>query len=60
MREATIKKWLDNILEAWKDYEELEAEERPNETVKQICKLYSKGELARALLILKPIEKPEK
>jgi len=60
MREATIKKWLNNILEAWKDYKELETEEKPNETVKLICKLYSKSDLARALLILKPLEKSKK
>ena len=60
MGEAAIKKWLGGILEAWEDYKELEAEEKPNETVKRICKLYSKSELARALLILKPLEKPKK
>jgi len=60
MREAAIKKWLDNILGAWEDYKELEAEGKPNETIKQICKLYSKSELAKALLILKPLEKPRK
>ena len=60
MREAMIKKWLDNILEAWEDYKELEVEEKLDNTVKRICKLYSKSELARALLILKPLEKPKK
>ena len=54
-----IKEWLDNILESWKDYKELEAGE-PDEIVEQICKLYSKSDLARALLILKPLEKPKK
>jgi len=58
MKDAEIKKWLDNILEAWEDFKEIEKETAPDKIVEQICKLYAKKKLAQALLILKPLEKP--
>lgn len=58
MKDAEIKKWLDNILEAWEDFKEIEKEASPDKIVEQICKLYTKKKLAQALLILKPLEKP--
>lgn len=60
MRESKIKKWLESILEAWEDFKELEKETNPDKLVKEICGLYTKEDLARALLILKPLEKPER
>lgn len=59
MRESEIKNWLESILEAWEDFKELEKETNPDEVVQIICRLYTKKDLARALLILKPLEKPE-
>jgi len=58
--ETEIKKWLENILEAWEDFKELEKETNPDKLVQEICGLYTKKDLARALLILKPLEKPER
>jgi len=58
VREAEIRKWLENILEAWEDFKELEKETDPDRMVEEICELYTKKDLARALLILKPLEKP--
>jgi hypothetical protein len=58
VREAEIKRWLKSILEAWEDFKELEKETNPDEMVQEICRLYTKEDLARALLILKPLEKP--
>jgi len=59
MRESEIKKWLGSILEAWEDFKELEKETNPDKLVQEICGLYTKNDLARALLILKPLEKAE-
>ena len=58
MKDAEIKKWLGNILEAWEDFKEVEKEASPNKIVEEICKLYTKKNLAQALLILKPLVKP--
>ena len=58
MKHAEIKKWLDNILEAWKDFKEIEKEAAPDEIVEEICRLYTKKNLAQALLILKPLVEP--
>jgi len=58
MKHAEIKKWLDNILEAWEDFKEIEKETSPDEIVEEICRLYTKKNLAQALLILKPLVKP--
>ena len=58
MKDAEIKKWLDNILEAWEDFKEVEKETSPDRIVEEICKLYTKKNLAQALLILKPLQKP--
>ena len=60
MKESEIEKWLESILEAWEDFKELEKERNPDKMVQKICGLYTKKQLAQALLILKPLEKPEK
>jgi len=60
MKELEIKKWLESILEAWEDFKELEKETNPDKLVQEICRLYKKKDLARALLILKPLKKPER
>jgi len=60
VRESDIKKWLESILEAWEDFKELEKETNPDKLVQEICGLYAKKDLARALLILKPLEKPRR
>jgi len=59
VKELEIKKWLGSILEAWEDFKELEKETNPDKLVQEICGLYTKKDLARALLILKPLEKAE-
>jgi hypothetical protein len=58
MKDAEIKKWLDNILETWEDFKEIEKEASPDKIVEEICRLYTKKNLAQALLILKPLIKP--
>lgn len=60
MSESEIKKWLESILEAWEDFKELEREMNLDKLVQEICGLYTKKDLARALLILKTLEKPER
>jgi len=57
LREAEIKKWVESILEAWEDFKELEKETNPEKLVQEMCRVYTKEDLARALLILKPLEK---
>lgn len=59
MKDTEIKKWLDDILEAWGDFKEVEKEAALDKMVEEICKLYTKKNLAQALLILKTLEKHE-
>ena len=57
MKDAEIKKWLDNILEAWEDFKAIEGEAALDKIVEEICRLYTKKSLAQALLILRPLVK---
>jgi len=61
MVKPDVKAWLNDVLKAWEDFRELEKTfVDPDGLVDRICKLYTKRDLARALLILQPLTEPRR